>query len=108
MEAKGSENDFCISSAELCQFLHDPSLVVRFRPSYCNTMEFEAVPCEVWGLFFSSIDYLQKILFFFFLPKGKQTEETALSDNLDACVLAGLGSVPRSTSHLFVPQLPPS
>ena len=56
--------------------------------------------------FFSSIDYLQKNIFF--LPKGKQIEETALSDNLDACVLAGLGSVPRSTSYLFVPQLPPS
>lgn len=34
-------------------------------------MEFEAVPCEVWGLFFSSIDYLQKKYFFFYQKENK-------------------------------------
>lgn len=65
MEAKGPEKDSsCIASAQLCQLQYDPSLVERIHPSCCNTMEFEAVPSEVWGLFSSSIDYLQKIFYF--------------------------------------------
>lgn len=50
MKAKGPEKDSsCIASAELCQLRYDPSLIGRIHPSYCKTMDFEAMPSEVWG-----------------------------------------------------------
>lgn len=80
MEAKGPEKDSsCIASAQLCQLQYDPPLVGRMHPSYCNTKEFEAVPSGV--CFFLPLITYKK---YFILPKGKQIEERALSDNLDA------------------------
>lgn len=68
-EAKGPETDSSgIASAKLCQLQYVPSLVIRIHISYCNTVEFEAVPSEVWDFFSSSIDYLQKI---FYVTKRK-------------------------------------